>query len=127
MLEEYDARTPKSASLWKRALTLFPSGVSHNIRTFGMPGCGSYPPYVSHGEGGHIWDVDGNEYIDWWMTHYAQILGHNDSGVKKAISDQMEGGIHFGIPNEPQVKYGEMLRDAVPILEKMRFTATGSE
>ena len=127
MLEEYNARTPKSAALWKRALTLFPGGVSHNIRDFGMPGCNSYPPYVSHGQGGHIWDVDGNEYIDWWMTHYSLLLGHNDPAVKKAISDQLEGGHHFGIPNEPQVKYGEHLKAAVPLLKKMRFTATGGE
>ena len=127
MLEDYNARTPKSAALWKKAITLFPGGVSHNIRNFGMPGCGSYPPYVSHGKGGHIWDVDENEYIDWWMTHYSMILGHNDPVVKKAIIDQLEGGIHFGIPNEPQVTYGEKLKEAVPYLKKMRFTATGAE
>jgi glutamate-1-semialdehyde 2,1-aminomutase len=127
MLEEYNARTPKSEALWKRAVTLFPGGVSHNIRNFGMPGCNSYPPYVSHGQGGHIWDVDGNEYVDWWMTHYSMILGHNDPTIKKAISDHMEGGHHFGIPNEPQVRYGERLQASVPLLKKMRFTATGSE
>ncbi|OLS22535.1 MAG: hypothetical protein ThorAB25_25420, partial [Candidatus Thorarchaeota archaeon AB_25] len=74
-----------------------------------------------------IWDVDGNEYIDWWMTHYSLILGHNDPVVRKAIIDQIDGGHHFGIPNEPQVKYGEQLKEAVPLLEKMRFTTTGSE
>ncbi len=127
MLEEYNSRTKKSKALWKRAVTLFPGGVSHNIRDFGMPSCGSYPPYISRGQGGHIWDVDGNEYIDWWMTHYSLILGHNDPVVKKAISDQVEAGHHFRIPNEPQVKYGEQLKEVVPLLEKMRFTATGSE
>ena len=127
MLDEYHSRTSKSGSLWKRAVALFPGGVSHNIRNFGMPGCGSYPPYVSHGQGGHIWDVDGNEYIDWWMTHYSLILGHNDPVVKRAIIDQIDGGHHFGIPNEPQVKYGEQLKEAVPVLEKMRFTTTGGE
>jgi glutamate-1-semialdehyde 2,1-aminomutase len=127
MLEDYKARTRTSEALWKRAITLFPGGVSHNIRNFGMPGCNSYPPYVSHGQGGHIWDVDGNEYVDWWMTHYSLILGHNDPTIKKAIIEQMEGGHHFGIPNEPQVEYGERLQAAVPLLEKMRFTATGAE
>ncbi|MHA1137459.1 MAG: aspartate aminotransferase family protein [Candidatus Thorarchaeota archaeon] len=127
MLEDYNARTPKSKELWKRALTLFPGGVSHNIRNFGMPGCGSYPPYISHGKGGHIWDKDGNEYIDWWMTHYSLILGHDDPVVKKAIIEEVEGGHHFGIPNEPQVRYGEKLKATVPLLKKMRFTATGAE
>jgi glutamate-1-semialdehyde 2,1-aminomutase len=127
MLEEYKARTKKSEALWKKANTLFPGGVSHNIRTFGMPSCDAYPPYMSHGQGSRIWDVDGNEYIDWWMTHYSLILGHNDPAVKKAIRDQNEIGHHFGAPNEPQVRFGERLQEAVPILKKMRFTATGSE
>ena len=127
MLEEYNARTPQSAALWKRAVKLFPGGVSHNIRNFGMPGCGSYPPYISHGQDGHIWDADGNEYIDWWMTHYSLILGHNDPNVKEAIRDQLEAGHHFGTPTEPQVRYGERLKEAIPFLEKMRFTATGGE
>ncbi|MGY5859391.1 MAG: aminotransferase class III-fold pyridoxal phosphate-dependent enzyme [Candidatus Thorarchaeota archaeon] len=127
MLEDYNSRTPKSANLWKKALTLFPGGVSHNIRNFGMPGCGSYPPYVSHGKGGHIWDIDGNEYIDWWITHYSLILGHDDPVVKQSIINEIEGGHHFGIPNEPQVRYGEKLKATVPLLKKMRFTATGAE
>lgn len=127
MLEDYNSRTPKSKELWEKAVALFPGGVSHNIRNFGMPSCDSYPPYISHGKGSRIWDVDGNEYVDWWMTHYSLILGHNDPTIKKAIIDQVEGGHHFGIPNEPQVKYGEELQKVVPLLKKMRFTATGSE
>ncbi|MFW9964677.1 MAG: aspartate aminotransferase family protein [Candidatus Sifarchaeia archaeon] len=127
MLERYNERTPKSEALWKSAVTLFPGGVSHNIRTFGMPGCNSYPPYISHGQGAHIWDVDGNKYIDWWMTHYSLLLGHNDPFVREAIRDQLEAGYHFGTPTEPEVKYAEKLKEAVPLLEKMRFTATGGE
>ena len=127
MLDDYNSRTKKSEALWKKAVTLFPGGVSHNVRNFGMPSSDSYPPYIIRGQGGHIWDVDGNEYIDWWMTHYSLILGHNDPVVKKAISDQIEAGHHFGIPNEPQVKYGEQLKEVIPLLEKMRFTTTGGE
>ncbi len=126
-MEQYKADTANSRDLWSRANRLFPGGVSHNIRQFGLASTGAYPPYIAHGDGGRIWDVDGNEYVDWWMTHYSQILGHNNPDVKKAISKQLENGVHFGAPNEPQVKYGETLKEAVPILEKMRFTSTGSE
>jgi glutamate-1-semialdehyde 2,1-aminomutase len=126
-VEQYRSSTEKSKELWERATKLFPGGVSHNIRQFGLASTGAYPPYITHGEGGHIWDVDGNEYIDWWMTHYSQILGHNNSGVRDAIAARLENGIHYGAPNVPQVEYGEKLRDAVPLLEKMRFTSTGSE
>ncbi|MHA2424385.1 MAG: aspartate aminotransferase family protein [Candidatus Thorarchaeota archaeon] len=108
-------------------MKLFPGGVSHNIRQFGLASSGAYPPYITHGKGGHIWDVDGNEYVDWWITHYSQILGHNNVEVKKAIAEQLESGIHYGAPNEPQVRYGEKLKEAVPLLEKMRFTSTGAE
>lgn len=127
MLEKYNSRTPKSQEFWERAIKIFPGGVSHNIRNFGMPTCGSYPPYIARGEGGHIWDVDGNEYIDWWMSHYSLILGHNNPSVKKAIQYQLEMGHHFGASTEAQVLFGERLKEAVPLLEKMRFTATGSE
>lgn len=127
MLEKYNSRTPKSQEFWERAIKIFPGGVSHNIRNFGMPTCGSYPPYIARGEGGHIWDVDGNEYIDWWMSHYSLILGHNNPRVKKAIQYQLEMGHHFGASTEAQVLFGEQLKEVVPLLEKMRFTATGSE
>ncbi|MFW9788634.1 MAG: aspartate aminotransferase family protein [Candidatus Thorarchaeota archaeon] len=126
-MERYKSSTQKSKELWDRATKLFPGGVSHNIRQFGLPGSGAYPPYIAYGDGAHIWDVDGNKYVDWWITHYSQILGHNNSEVKKAITDQLESGIHYGAPNEHQVKYGEKLKEAVPLLEKMRFTSTGAE
>ena len=126
-MERYKSSTEKSNALWERASKLFPGGVSHNIRQFGLPAAGAYPPYITHGDAGHIWDVDGNEYIDWWMTHYSQILGHNNATVREAISEGLASGIHYGAPNPPQVVYGEKLKEAVPLLEKMRFTSTGSE
>ena len=126
-MERYKSSTEKSKVLWDRAVKLFPGGVSHNIRQFGLPFTGAYPPYISHGKDSRVWDVDGNEYVDWWMTHYSQILGHNNSEVRRAIEESVESGIHFGVPNEAQVEYGEKLLDAIPMLEKMRFTSTGSE
>ena len=127
MLNDYTSRTSKSKVLWDKAIRLFPGGVSHNIRTFGLPACNSYPPFICKGKGSSVWDVDGNEYVDWWMTHYSQILGHNNPKIKDAICNQLEFGNHFGIPNEPQVQYGESLQEAVPLLERMRFTASGNE
>ncbi|MFW9909613.1 MAG: aspartate aminotransferase family protein [Candidatus Thorarchaeota archaeon] len=127
MLERYKAATQKSAKLWDRALRVFAGGVNHNIRTFGLDKCGAYPPFIAKGEGCHIWDVDGNEYIDFWMTHYAQILGHNNPAVGKALRRQLENGIHFGGMGESQVVLAEKMQSAVPMLRKMRFCTTGSE
>ena len=127
MLEKYKQATPKSRDLWSRALKVFAGGVNHNIRTFGMVSPGAYPPYIKRGKGSRIWDVDGNEYVDWWMTHYSHILGHNHPQVRKAIQKQMEDCIHLGALNEHQVIFAEKIQGAIPYLKRMRFCATGSE
>ena len=127
MLEKYKQSSPTSDKLWTRALHLFPGGISHNIRTFGLDRCDAYPPFMKKAEGSYLWDVDGNEYVDWWMTHFASILGHNHPDVMDALQAQLTEAIHFGIPNEQQVTFGEKLREAIPYLTRMRFTSTGSE
>lgn len=127
MLERYKNATQKSAKLWDRALNVFSGGINHNIRTFGLDRCGAYPPFIAKGEGSRIWDIDGNEYVDWWMTHYAQILGHNNLAVKEAMQTQIEKGVHFGGLNESQVILGEKIQKAIPVLKKLRFCSTGSE
>lgn len=127
MLEKYRRTTPASRQLFDRAQHLFAGGVNHNLRTFGLVRSGAYPPFMRKANGSHIWDVDGNEYIDWWMVHYSAILGHNHPKVIKAIQTQLENGCHFGTLNEPQIQFAERLQKAVPGLAKMRFCSTGSE
>jgi glutamate-1-semialdehyde 2,1-aminomutase len=127
MLEKYRRNTSGSRQLFDRAQHLFAGGVNHNLRTFGMAHSGAYPPFMRKGSGSHIWDVDGNEYIDWWMVHYSAILGHNHPKVIKAIRAQLENGCHFGTLNEAQIEFGERLQKAIPALAKMRFCSTGSE
>ncbi|NHI82832.1 MAG: aspartate aminotransferase family protein [Candidatus Thorarchaeota archaeon] len=127
MLEDYKKRTPKSEKLWFRANKVFAGGVNHNIRNFGMLSAGAYPPYIKSGKGSRIWDVDGNEYIDWWMTHYSDILGHCHRSIVSALRAQLEECIHIGALNEHQVKFAEELQEAIPFLQKMRFCTTGSE
>ncbi|MFX0053467.1 MAG: aspartate aminotransferase family protein [Promethearchaeota archaeon] len=126
-IEKYKERTPSSKNLWERAVGLFCGGINHNIRTFGLDSCGAYPPYIKRGNGSHVWDIDGNEYIDWWMTHYSQILGHNNPAVREALAAQIDQGIHFGGLNEQMVLLAEKLKEAVTFLEKMRFCSTGAE
>ncbi|NHJ13085.1 MAG: aspartate aminotransferase family protein [Candidatus Thorarchaeota archaeon] len=127
MLEDYKKRTPKSEKLWFRANKVFAGGVNHNIRNFGMPSAGAYPPYIKSGKGSRIWDVDGNEYVDWWMTHYSDILGHSHPPIVNALRTQLEDCIHIGALNEHQVEFAEELQKAIPFLQKMRFCTTGSE
>ena len=127
MLEKYKELTQGSERLWKRATKVFAGGVNHNLRQFAMLTSGAYPPYMRKGEGGRVWDVDDNEYVDWWMTHYSDILGHGHPAVKQAISQQLEQGIHLGALNEQMVQFGEMISDAIPTMKLMRFCTTGSE
>jgi glutamate-1-semialdehyde 2,1-aminomutase len=127
MLEKFKAETPKSRGFWKRSKKVFAGGINHNIRTFGLDRCGAYPPFINRGKGSHIWDIDGNEYIDWWMTHFSAILGHNHPSVEEAIVKQVQNGHHFGALNPFQVEFAESLASAIPFLRKMRFCSTGAE
>lgn len=127
MLERYRRATSKSHQLWERALQVYPGGVNHNLRTFGLHRIGMYPPFMKRGEGAHIWDVDDNEYIDWWMTHFSIILGHNHPKVREAIQARITEGLHLGALNQTQVEFAEKLKEAIPYLEKVRFSVTGSE
>lgn len=127
MLDDYKKRTPRSREFWERAIRVFAGGINHNIRTFCMDRVGAYPPYITRGEGSHVWDVDGNEYVDWWMTHYAQILGHSNPVVKSALIERIQHGHHFGALNEEMVGLAERIIDAIPYMKKMRFCSTGAE
>ncbi len=127
MLEKYVSNTPASGKYWDRAKKVFAGGINHNIRTFGLDRCGAYPPFINRGEGSHIWDIDGNEYIDWWMTHFSAILGHNHPSIEDAIVKQAQQGHHFGALNPFQVEFAERLASAIPFLKKMRFCSTGAE
>ncbi len=82
---------------------------------------------MAAGDGAYIWDVDGNKYVDWWMTHFSMILGHRRPGIINGIREALNNGVHFGALNEAQVVFAEMLQKAIPFLEKMRFCTTGSE
>jgi glutamate-1-semialdehyde 2,1-aminomutase len=126
-MKEKKRTLEKSRNLWRRALQLFPGGVSHNLRTFGLDRLGAYPPFMAKGRGPHVWDVDGNEYVDWWMTHFSMILGHNNPRVKRAIHSQLVDGTHLGTLSESEIVFGDKLQKAIPSLKKMRFCATGSE
>jgi len=82
---------------------------------------------MKRGEGSHLWDVDDNEYIDWWMTHFSILLGHNHPKVREAIQARINEGLHLGALNQAQVEFAEKLKEAIPYLDKVRFSVTGSE
>ena len=112
-----------SHELFERALKVFPSGVTHDNRYFGN----IEPTYYSRAKGSHKWDVDGNEYIDYWMGHGALLLGHGHSSIVEAVEKQMGLGTHFGGGTPLEVEWAEIIQRLVPSAERVSFTASGTE
>jgi len=88
---------------------------------------GIYPAYVSHGKGSHIFDVDGNEFIDYVLGLGPIILGYNYSKVNNAIIKQLKNGITFSIPHYLEIELSEKIHNVVPGAEMIRFAKTGSD
>lgn len=122
MLANYISKTPKSKALYERAKNTLPAGVSYAIRYFEP-----YPFYTAKAKGSKLYDVDGNEYVDFWLGHTALILGHSPPAVTDAIKKQIEIGIHFGTSHELEVKLAEQVARMVPRAEMIRFTNSGTE
>ncbi|MEM2906406.1 MAG: aminotransferase class III-fold pyridoxal phosphate-dependent enzyme, partial [Candidatus Bathyarchaeia archaeon] len=121
-VKRYEARTPRSKALFERAVKVSPGGVHHNIRYY-QP----YPVFIDRGRGSHFWDVDGNDYVDYWMGHGTHILGHAPDEVVEALQEQVARSPHYGMPSEIQLSLGELIKRMVPSVEKIRFANTGTE
>jgi glutamate-1-semialdehyde 2,1-aminomutase len=118
----YTKRTPNSHAIFEKATTLQPAGVSY-VNRYMQP----YPFFVKEARGAKLIDVDGNEYTDYWCTHFAMILGHAHPIVLEAIKTQAENGWHFGLEHELEVTLSETIARHVPTAEMIRYTSSGSE
>jgi len=117
--------TARSHALMSRARELFPGGVSSPVRAF--TGVGGEPFVVQRGEGARIWDVDGNEYIDYVLSWGPLVLGHAPPVVLDALRETMARGTSFGIPTELEVQLAELVAARMPHVEMMRFVSSGTE
>jgi glutamate-1-semialdehyde 2,1-aminomutase len=113
---------PRSRALYDKACDVFPSGVTHDNR-FLRP----FPLYVTHAQGARKWDVDGHEYIDYWMGHGALLLGHNHPAVTQAVQAQVLKGTHYGACHELEVAWGQWVQRLIPSAERVKFTSSGTE
>ena len=120
--EAFEQRFPTSAKLYRKALELFPSGVTHDARYL-VP----FPVYVERASGSHKWDVDGNELIDYWMGHGALLLGHGHPLIVQAVQQQLQRGTHYGACHALEVEWAEQVRRLMPAAERIRFTNSGTE
>jgi glutamate-1-semialdehyde 2,1-aminomutase len=115
----------QSAALMARARHRFPGGVNSPVRAFG--GVGGEPFVVARGEGARIWDVDGNEYIDYVLSWGPLVLGHAPPIVLEALADVMQRGTSFGIPTGLELELADAVAARMPHLEMMRFVSSGTE
>ena len=117
----------KSNELYRRAKRLIPGGgqtVSKRPEVFLA---GKWPAYFSHGQGSHIWDIDGNEYIDYVMALGPIILGYCDPAVDEAIVGQVRKGTVASLSSPLEVELAEKIVQHVPCAEMVRFFKTGAE
>ena len=122
VLDTYRALHPKSHALYERARGVIPGGVTHDGRHL-RP----FPIYVERAQGALKWDVDGHEYVDYWMGHGALFLGHCHPAVVKAIQEQAARGTHLGASHELEVRWAELIIKLIPSAEMVRFTMSGTE
>ncbi|UCD39701.1 MAG: glutamate-1-semialdehyde 2,1-aminomutase [Candidatus Bathyarchaeota archaeon] len=121
-MNRYLANTQKSRQLYEKAKRVFPSGVSYFIRHMDP-----YPFYTAKARGSRLVDVDKNEYIDFWMGHYALILGHSPPEIMREVKRQIEKGTHYGTCHELEITSAEQVAKMVPSAEMVRFTNSGTE
>ena len=127
--ESIDARTAvsmdRSARLMERAAKRMPGGVNSPVRAFRS--VGGDPLFMERGEGSRIFDVDGNSYVDYVMSYGPLVLGHAYPAVIEEIEETARKGTTFGAPTEREVDLAELVCDAVPSIEMVRMTNSGTE
>jgi glutamate-1-semialdehyde 2,1-aminomutase len=117
--------TDRSKELFKRAKRVIPGGVNSPVRAFGS--VGGVPRFIDRGKGCHIWDVDGNEFIDFVGSWGPLIAGHANPSVLKALRATMASGTSFGAPTELEIELAEVITGALPSVKKIRMVSSGTE
>jgi len=114
-----------SRSLRERAEKLFPGGVNSPVRAFRA--VGGEPPIIARAKGSKLWDADGNEYIDYVGSWGPMILGHAHPEVVEAVQRTAENGTSFGASTAAEAELAELVIEAFPSIQMMRFVSSGTE
>jgi glutamate-1-semialdehyde 2,1-aminomutase len=120
--EKFVANTPKSKRLQEEAEEYLPGGSSRGTAFFAP-----YPTFVDYGKGLHVYDVDGNRYLDFMINATSLVLGHAHPDVVKVLQEQAARGTAFSGPTEAQIRLAKILCDRVPSVDSIRFTNSGTE
>ena len=115
----------KSQQLFAQAQQYIPGGVNSPVRSFrAVTGT---PPFIARGQGCRVWDVDGNEYIDYLGSWGPLVLGHAHPAVVEALVKAAEGGTSFGAPVEMEVELARLICQALPSVDRVRLVSSGTE
>jgi len=114
---------PTTRTLQKRAQKILPLGVNSNFRFWGD----GITPYVKKAKGGHLWDVDGKQYIDYRMAFGPIILGHAFEEVDQKVIEEIQQGILFAMTGELEIALAEMISEMAPAVEMVRLACSGTE
>ncbi|MCI0708242.1 MAG: glutamate-1-semialdehyde 2,1-aminomutase [Ignavibacteriae bacterium] len=118
-------KTPTSEKLFQRAQQLLPGGVNSPVRAF--KSVGRAPIFITRAKGSRLWDVDGNEYIDFVGSWGPMILGHAQPEVLEAVHKAMLDGTSFGAATEREIEMAELICSIVPSIEMVRMVNSGTE
>jgi glutamate-1-semialdehyde 2,1-aminomutase len=120
-----DISREKSAELYEKAKTFFPGGVNSPVRAF--KSVYGTPLFIQKGDGCHVWDADGNQFIDFCCSWGPLILGHNNAKVREKVTEVMQSGMSFGAPTSLENDLAELILKNNKYLEKIRFVSSGTE
>ena len=115
-------RRDRQSKMYRRALETLPGGTNSNFRAWGDDTI-----YIDRGEGGRVWDIDGNEFIDLRMGYGPVILGHGDARVDDYVNQQMRRGVSFSLTSEDEVRAMELVKELTGWVDKARMTVSGTE
>ncbi|MDE0719189.1 MAG: glutamate-1-semialdehyde 2,1-aminomutase [Dehalococcoidia bacterium] len=115
----------KSKALFAEAQKYIPGGVNSPVRSFNA--VGGTPPFIARGKGSRVWDVDGNEYIDYLGSWGPLVLGHSHPAIVEVLIKTAESGTSFGAPVEQEVELAKMICTALPSVDSVRLVSSGTE
>ena len=120
-------RYARSRILFKHAISVIPLGSQTFSKSHVVYPCNAAPLFLERGEGSHVWDVDGNEYIDFVNGLLPVILGYNDPDVNQAAIDQIHKGVSFSLATPLEVELADLLTELIPCAEMVRFGKNGTD
>ena len=115
----------KSEALFAEAQKYIPGGVNSPVRSFRA--VGGPPPFIARGQGAKVWDVDGNEYLDYLGSWGPLVLGHSHPAVVDVLKKTAEGGTSFGAPVEQEVELAKLICNNLPSVDSVRLVSSGTE